>query len=352
MSQIDLKAFREREAQKYITCREHPTHDLLIWNYTPRCQFDRMWDEVTLQSRGLITRSDGTIVARPFKKFFNYDEHQGTFPREPFKVTEKMDGSLGILYFVDEMPSIATRGSFTSPQAERATRILSQKYHDFIPSLQQWPYYTLLFEIVYPQNRIVVDYAGMEDLILLTVIHTETGEEHDIHHPVWRKMWPFPLVKHYDGLTDIAAIRAMEQENAEGFVIRFESGLRVKMKFAEYVRLHRLLTQANARVIWDLLRNNQPFDELLERVPDEYYAWVSNTRNSLLAQFRTIEEESRRIYEQVKGLPTRKEQAALVAATPYAAPTFRMLDNKDYQEIIWKQLRPQAERPFREEHDA
>ncbi len=352
MSTIDIASFREREAQGFITCRPHPYEDLLIWNYTARCQFDRIWDEVTMQARGLITKGDGTIVARPFRKFFNYEEYQGNLPLESFKITEKMDGSLGILYFVNGMPYIATRGSFTSEQAERATKILYDRYHDFIPALQGWPYYTLLFEIIYPGNRIVVDYGDMEDLVLLTVIFTETGEEYDIHKPLWVKMWPFPLVRQYDGITDIARLREREEANKEGFVIHFASGLRLKMKYADYVRLHRLITQVNAKTIWELLRNKQTFDDLLSHVPDEYYAWVTSTRDSLLAQFTSIERESRVIYEQVKDIPTRKEQAAIVTKTPYAAVVFRMLDSKDYAEIIWKQIRPQAERPFREDIDA
>jgi len=37
--------------------------------------------------------------------------------------------------------------------------------------------------------------------------------------------WPFPLVKRFDGISDIAQLRKVEQENAEGFVVRFESSL-------------------------------------------------------------------------------------------------------------------------------
>ncbi len=325
MTAIDLAAFRERETQGFITCRPHPTHDLLIWNYTAKCQWERAWDDVTMQARGLITTSKGEIVARPFRKFMNYEEYQGTIPVESFKVTEKLDGSLGILYFVDGKPFIATRGSFTSEQAIRATRMLQERYSAF----EFLPYYTYLFEILYPENRIVVDYRGMEDIVLLTVIHTEAGKEYDINNPTWVKMWPFPLVKHYDGITDIAELRKLEGDNQEGFVIRFESGLRLKLKFAEYVRLHRLLTQINARVIWDLLRNNQSFDDLLNRVPDEFYAWVASTRDNLIAKYRVIEDGARRLHEQVKGLPTRKKQAEIVKLSPYAAATFRMLDGKD-----------------------
>ena len=349
---VNIERLQPLVEDGYLTCRPHPTADLVIWNYTPRCQFDRYWTPETMMCRGLITKSDGSVIARSFPKFFNYEEHQGAIPLEPFKVTEKMDGSLGILYFVDGKPYLATRGSFTSEQAERATRILYERYADFIPVIQAWPYYTLLFEIIYPQNRIVIDYGDMEDLVLLTIIFTETGEEEDIHNPHWVKMWPFPVVRHYDGIKDIAALREREEANKEGFVIHFESGLRLKMKFAEYVRLHRLLTGINAKTIWELLRFNQPFDDMLSRVPDEFYAWVTQTRDGLINQFKVIEEGGRRVYAQVKDLPTRKEQAAIVTRTSYSGVVFRMLDNKDYAELIWKQIRPQAERPFREDIDA
>lgn len=340
---IDIADFRAHEAQGFVTCRSHPTEDLLIWNYTPRCQYDHVWNDVTIQARGLITRTDGVVVARPFRKFFNYEEHQSAIPLEPFKVTEKMDGSLGILYFVGDVPYIATRGSFASEQAVYGTYILHEKYRDF--PFQKC--YTYLFEIIYKSNRIVVDYGNMEDLVLLAVIHTETGKEYDIHSPIWVESWPFPIVKHYDGIADLTSLRKIEEANREGFVVHFESGLRLKMKFAEYVRLHRLLTQCTTRSIWDLLRNNASFDEMLSRVPDEFYAWAISTRKRLVEQFEAIECQSKQVYEQVKSLPTRKEQAAIVTKTPVASIVFRMLDGKEYIDLIWKQLYPQADRPFK-----
>jgi RNA ligase len=347
MATIDIDAYREREAQGLITCRTHPTHDLLIWNYTPQCQFQQAWDEITIQSRGLITKSDGTIIARPFKKFHNLEQHEGYLPLEPFKVTEKMDGSLGILYFADGKPYIATRGSFTSEQAIKATDILYAKYGGITGLFK--PCYTYLFEIIYPSNRIVVDYAEMEDLVLLAIIDIETGQEYNIHDPDFMKTCSgfFPIVRHYDGIKDIAQLKSLEEPNKEGFVLHFESGLRLKAKFAEYVRLHKLLTQCTARTIWELLRTDQPFDDLLNRVPDEFYAWVKRTRDDLLRQFKTIETEALASVEQVESLPTRKEQAAIVVREQYRGIIFLMLDGKDYHEAIWKLLYPPAERPFK-----
>ena len=156
----------------------------------------------------------------------------------------KLDGSLGISYATPNGIQIATRGSFTSDQAVHATKLFQERY-----SALPWEAdkYTYLFEVIYPENRIVVDYAGLDDLVLLAVIDTQTGQ--DVPLPEW-----FPnRVTTYDGITDLSALKGMAKDNEEGFVVRFSSGLRIKVKFDEYVRLHRLITGVNARRIWELL---------------------------------------------------------------------------------------------------
>jgi RNA ligase len=347
MAQINIAALRENEQQGLITCRAHPVLDLLIWNYTTKCQYEHAWDEITLQARGLITTADGTIIGKSFNKFFNAEEHQEPLPLEPFTVTEKMDGSLIIATTYQNALIVATRGSFASEQAGKAREIIQKRYSTF----HFLPDFTYLFEVIYPQNRIVVDYGVMEDLVLLAMIHTETGAECDLQSPLLKNAWPFPLVKHYDGITDFTELKALEQANHEGFVIRFESGLRVKIKIAEYVRLHRLLTQCTARTIWELLKTGQSFDAFLDRVPDEFYAWVKQIREGLEGQYRSIEASCKLMVEQVKDLPTRKEQAAIVTKHAYRSIVFSMLDNKNYGEAIWKLLYPEATRPFRQDEE-
>ena len=103
----------------------HPTLPLTIWNYSESVQYGNLWDEVTLQTRGLVTDSEGNIVARPFKKFFNVDENKHTSTEE-FDVYEKMDGSLGIFFNYKGEWVLATRGSFTSDQSVKGTELLQK----------------------------------------------------------------------------------------------------------------------------------------------------------------------------------------------------------------------------------
>jgi RNA ligase len=330
---------------KYISRQKHPDADLYIHNYSAKTQYESYWCEETELCRGLITDSFNNIIARPFRKFRNISQVPN-LPAEPFTVTEKMDGSLGILYQLDSVPYIATRGSFVSDQAQKANEILKTKYNK-VPFDSA---YTYLFEIVYPANRIVVDYGDTEDLVLLTIIHTETGRELD-----YSRVYFFgtangiPVVKQYDGITDFSTIEA--RDNAEGYVIHFVSGLRVKVKFEEYVRLHRLVTGVNAKTVWELLKNGDSYEELLERVPDEFYNWVKNTVKDLQEKYRAIEVQARHDFNTIWGQDfgaTRKGFAEIAKTKANPNLLFALMDKKDYSQAIWKMLRPAAEKPFKD----
>jgi RNA ligase len=338
--QIDPEELDRLVAEHYVSVQRHPTAELWIYNYTARCQYQRYWTDVTLACRGLILDAQRQVVARPFAKFFNLQELEGSLPTEPFEVFEKMDGSLGIVYFVEGVPGIATRGSFASDQARRAQRMLDTRYRNL-----PWDSaLTYLCEILYPENRIVVDYGGREDLVLLAVIETATGRELPLDDFA---DFGLPLVRRLDGCEDPRALCAQPLDNTEGYVIRFqESGLRVKVKFAEYVRLHHLVTGVHERLIWELLRDGRDLNELLDRVPDEFYQWVKQSAERLQSEFARIEAEARTAFVDTGD---RKRNAERYLQTAHAQLLFAMLDGKPYAHHIWKQLRPDATRPFRED---
>jgi RNA ligase len=289
-------------------------------------------------TRGLILDKKGQIIARPFKKFFNLEEHTAVdIPQEPFEVYEKADGSLGILYWLNDQPCIATRGSFISEQALHATQLFGDRYGSVLAKLDR--NVTYLFEIIYPSNRIVVDYGAMDDLVLLGVLDNQTG----LDLPLPQNLG-FPVITRHDGINDLGQLKNLEQENKEGFVIRFKSGFRLKVKFSEYVRLHRIVTQTSSTVVWEHLASGQSLEELLERVPDEFYAWVKQTKMELETQFNAILEEAKLAF---KTFPTRKETAAYFLTQKYPHVMFRLLDNKDPSELIWKMIKPVYSKPFK-----
>src|SRR5690606_36552854 len=112
----------------------------------------------------------------PFGKFFNLGEMPETrlenLPKENYTVTEKMDGSLGIIYNYKGKWRVATRGSLSSEQAKRAEQILTKYDMSEIPIN-----FTILVEIIYPENKIVVNYGNEEKLVVLGAYDRDKLEE-------------------------------------------------------------------------------------------------------------------------------------------------------------------------------
>ena len=383
----------------------HPTLDLTIWNYSPKVQYERLWDEITLQCRGLVTNSKGVIVARPFKKFFNYEEYRPEdIPNEDYVVYEKMDGSLGILFYYEyelsderryniwfnnnyetgmerffdpnNLPDydnsyyeptpktkgewvLATRGSFTSPQSKKGRQLL-EKY-DYSKLHTE---YTYLFEIIYPENRIVCVY-DFEDLVLLGMIHTKTGNEVNIHNSDNEDIrlnnlinnLGFKVVTLYKTWGEgFDLLKEEISKDKEGYVVRFKNGFRMKIKGDEYVRLHRILTGFSNINIWEILKNGEDINEYLDSVPDEFDKWVKSVVINLRYTYFKISESAGKTfdyymygkYNDKEPVTDRKVFAEWVMTQDkFLQPIlFKMFDKKDYSSYIWMKIRPEYSKPF------
>jgi RNA ligase len=321
----------------------HRTLPLSIWNYTPEVQYGQLWDEITLQCRGLVTDNEGNVVARPFKKFFNIEEGKHT-PTEEFEVFEKMDGSLGIVFKYNGEVIYATRGSFSSDQSKWMSNYGNE--NNFKDILVEG--FTYLFEIIYPENRIVVDYNGEEKLVLLGIINTETGEEVP-HNDLFEG---FDVVKKYDGIRDYSELKGKVDNNAEGFVVRFSNGDRMKIKGEEYLRLHKIMTNVSTTGVWELLSNGGDVNEFLKDVPDEFYKKVKDYADTLNYGFYQVSEHCGKAhqyfrygkYSDREVEPTKKEYAEHVmkySHPPYRSVMFAIWDGKPKDKLIWNILKPQ-----------
>jgi len=348
---IDIELFNSYAERKLVTCRPHPTADLYVWNYTPVVQFGKNWDEVTTTCRGLITDFEGNIVARGFKKFWNWQEHQGEdsklpkLPFEDFRIYDKLDGSLGILYQLDGRSYLATRGSFESDQAKAGTQILRDKYggYKFDPGL------SYLFEILVPENRIVVDYGDTRDIVLLAILDTSSGQDVELTGD-----YPFPVVESYP-LQPLEDLLKVTRDNSEGFVIQYRpSGIRTKIKHAEYVRLHRLLTNVSSKSIWEALKAHTEMNELLNNVPDEFADFVNQTIEKLTTKRNAIVAKATEAFERLAKSERRDIAFALKDDKTIMSMVFAMLDGKDalVDEIGWKAVKPEYARPFVVDIDA
>jgi RNA ligase len=353
------KYYEDELVQKQV----HPTLPLTIWNYTPKVQYGegnaqyKFWDDVTKQCRGLVTDNEGNVVARPFKKFFNIEENQH-IPTEQFDVYEKMDGSLGILFNYKGEWVLATRGSFTSDQSVKGTELL-QKY-DY---QRLNPDYTYLFEIIYPENRIVCTY-DFEDLVLLGMIHTESGDEVNIHSGNNEDVrfknllnnLGFNIVRKYDGISDYSYLKHAISDNREGFVVRFSNGDRMKIKGEEYLRLHKIMTNLSTTGVWEVLSSGGKMEDYLKDVPDEFYKKVKQYVSTLNYHHYRYSEYAGKMHDYFRYGKygdnekeyTKKEFAEHLERNnvhpKVKSLCFAMWDGKPYDHIIWKYLKPKFEK--------
>jgi len=376
----------------HVSRKTHPTLPLSIYTYTRTAQYSRAWTPATIQCRGLIADDKtGEIIARPFPKFFNVGEHAHGFDYapplptdEPFEVYDKVDGSLGIVFHYDGRWRVASKGSFISEQARWA-----QAWLDEGDTFLLTPGVTYLAEIVYPENRIVVDYGGRRDLVLLAAFDAD-GREIRLSYAAedWQNLgtvvctWPaVPL----PDLLKLAEANARPDGqpttgmHAEGYVIRYASGLRAKAKLAEYVRLHKILTGISERDIWRMLgmqkyadqppkhvakalgcsvaevtalagADRGPLDALLETVPDEFDAWVRSVAARLEEQAVVLGERAAEEYAAIAHLVADRGEFARAAqridGQAVRACMFLMLDGRPTGLHLWRAIKPEASAPF------
>lgn len=275
--------FSFQELQSYIdngliTISYHPEASYVcIFNYTRKCQYGCYWDNITLKCRGLIMDiNTNEILARPFDKFFNYSELQESLPEGQPEATVKLDGSLGISYRFNGRVCWATRGSFTSPQAQVAQKIWDTKYNIDIPDN-----ITLLAEIISPETRVVVNY-DFTDLVLVGARDRHTGRDycHDELSDIaaWIGM---PVVQRVDlDLEQALATAKTLDHQHEGFVLRWPNGFRVKIKGGQYLQVFRIVYGLNTKTAAKAWIDGT-LDDLIASVPEEFIPELVKTKNDL-----------------------------------------------------------------------
>ena len=345
----------------------HPTLPLIIWNYSEKVQYQKLWDEITLTCRGLITDDKGNVIVKPMTKFFNYEEivydcnNLIPWKDEYVYVQDKLDGSMLILFHY--LPTnewvTATRGSFTSEQAIEGINILKSKYK--LDTFERSIAY--IGEVIYPQNRIVVDYGNLSTVKFITAVPNRCyihDNNDELHFTTAISYFKYSGIKNKDivkceqyftfGPDLPNKLKSLNTKNSEGFIFRFHpSNFRMKIKFEDYIRLHRIITGVSNIAIWEHLMEDKSFDEILEKVPDEFYNWVKDTIKTLNNEYSTIENEYKIIFNKIKNEHNTDDKKVFAThAKQYKYPSilFNMNTGKDYSNFIWKLIRPEFSKPF------
>jgi putative RNA ligase len=258
------------EAQNgYINISED--FGLSLFNYTNKTTFDSNWNNFTRAARGLILdKVNKKIIALPFQKFHNLHELNEPLPQVPFSVYEKLDGSMIALWYHDNVWRTSTRGSFTSDQA-----LIAQKLVNKLPKYGLRKECTYLAELVGPSNKIVVNYEE-DELIFLAAFNRETGEESlfwEVQYAAERMMCKAAKVFPYKSISGMIQLAENLSKDEEGFVVRFNDGLRIKIKGSEYLRIHRLISKLSPLSVWEMLKDSpMQIETMKKEIPEELWA--------------------------------------------------------------------------------
>lgn len=347
----EIKQIEDHISADNISKVKHPVHDIYILTYTKQCQYGNAWDDITMVCRGLVVDAEYNIISHSMKKFFNHFELERMNiepPVLPFEVFEKMDGSLIYLFNYNGEWIFISKGSFQSEQCIEAKKIFEEIYS------YNWlvKHITYSFEVIYQENRIVIDYGDRRDLVALTMFDNESGNEIPFYSE------PFNIVKKYDGLTQISEIKDqfnhLRGVEFEGVVLRFNDGFRMKIKMDDYFRLHRLLSGLSEKSLWELLSTKADVDEFksLFVAEEEILHWINTTIATFQYKFMTIEDESKRVFSILKERTnTQKEFAIEALQCENSSILFSMYHGKSYDGIIWGLLKPKGVNSFRNIED-
>lgn len=394
---FDPAALQYELDEGWVTTRRHPDGQLTIFNYTSATQYAQRWNEVTRACRGLIVADDGTVVARPFDKFGHAADHtHDTFDPGRLRVFEKVDGSLGIIYRhpIDHRPAVATRGSFDSDQARWATRWLRATYPDWRPA-DGW---TFLVEIVYPENRIVVDYCDRAELVFLSARHIVSGAEAFSFGGSFD--WPGTAAQVFDLRCHPSELPARTDllPGGEGFiVVDTVTGKRWKVKYDAYIAAHRILyglsptaiweyaavrelaaagvslhdtaracgcSKASIREIWESAASGRdPVIELVLRIPDEFQTSVTRAVAAYVSRVDALELAVRAVAAQrlaaagLTGPPGNDRERKRLARAVFSSrewPTpagpvsanhvfAAAINDPRLRRVLWRSTRPQGD---------
>lgn len=355
----------------YVQEQKHAEFPLNIYSYSRRCVKEQLWDGVTSKCRGIIVnRETGEIVARPFEKFHNFGTKDRSETSPEFLSTlpsptiwEKMDGFLCTLYTWQGIDYIASKGSFHSTHAKWATAWYRAKFGESAKFPEGW---TPVFEGLCPSLRIVVDYKAREEMVLLALVNKERGGEYPPELLSW--------IAAHRGLRTPCAFGGTWQEkvsatinnsvlNEEGFVLTWYTNpdappLRVKLKYVEYLRLHRMVTGVSPKRIWEVVASEQSSElkEWLDQSNPWFSDFVGKWTRALNFEYSRINTAATEAYNDA-----REACRVKVGQTPYenmgaerkayaeeflrgdnkefSPVLFGMLDGRDIKPLIWKMVK-------------
>jgi len=211
-------------------------------------------DAFELRGLCFVEQSDGTWKRHILlNKFFNVNQTIGWMydevkDKKIQRVQNKEDGSIiSFIKFQNGKVLAKSKMSFESTQAVMAQKLFlkdDDNIREFIDDMIS-ENKTPIFEVVGPDNQIVLEYHNTE-LILLQVRDNITGEyvngdELEYYTGNYGVQRAITFSSKFNNLDFLLKQKETSQEPIEGWVITFEDGQMAKIKTDKYLQLHGLI---------------------------------------------------------------------------------------------------------------
>lgn len=277
----------QKERTKWLRFTQHG--DLLLIKYAelkdlPYGQEESFWDmhnEFYRECRSLVVdMNKEEIVLSPYKKFLNMNELEADRyenivkkidKAKVFEVSEKLDGSMISARFYDGRIVMSTSGSLDRNKSFQLNGAYNMLGENDITLIANNSEYTFIFEYISQEDAKVVKYhKEQEGLYLIGVRSVESGnivkytdvekiaEVYGIKSTITHKI---------DMNTILDDVRDVKSDKQEGYVLNID-GYMVKIKFDDYVKLHKIISKASS--VNTLLKAivNNTLDDVVAQVPD------------------------------------------------------------------------------------
>lgn len=247
---------------------------LLGFKYTTNTVYSEDWDNVSLHARGIAFEYEtDKVLARPFDKFFNlgeminvetgelkpiagyvkqhlgFDNLSGDYKHQKFRVMDKLDGSLGIMFWTGHKWLVKTAGSFESDQAIWANNWSVEN----IDTSKLDKSKTYLFEIIYNEDKHPIEY-DFEGLVLLGIVDTQSGIEEPLSE-ILRVAKELNIrhaeVLEFTDFDEVVKYAKNLPKTKEGVVITFENGFKLKVKGDEFLALQKIFHFLTKDVVYE-----------------------------------------------------------------------------------------------------
>ena len=336
---LSNEELKELMSIKKINIQFSKDNSLVLLKYGIDADF---YDPVVKNARGIILyRKDFSIACYPFNKFGNYTEsYCDEIDWKTAKVQEKIDGSIMKIWYnkLTNKWMLSTNGTIDANDAPiyGNNKSFAQLFYDAKSKIDYNKLdknNTYIFELVSPENRIVI-YYPYTDIYHIGTRNNNTCEEISVDIGIQKP-------KEYNVNTLEDSIKycndiCTPDDRHEGFVVVDDHYSRIKIKNAFYITCHYLKgkVEGNIKTVLEFLDSGD-IDEFKSYMPESnhillYYEWQMSEFKYQLRKF---------LYKCLnlkQSCKDKKEYALSIKDCKFSYFGFKLYEGEEIEDIISK----------------